>query len=182
MKESVEKILEEYKEIVLSKAGLYSMIGAERDDLIQEGMIGLVKAYNSYDESKGASFKTFAELCINRQMISAVKAAGRLKNLPLNDYVSLYNPLGDDDDSSVLIETLESKDENNPEQVVVYNELLQLLLDPEKKYFSKLEQEVLKHLLGGLSYKEIAATMNKTEKQIDNAIQRIKNKIRIFLA
>ncbi len=179
--ESIEKILEQYKEVVRTKAGLYFVLGAEKDDLIQEGMIGLVKAYNSYDASKGASFSTFAELCIDRQLINTVKASSRRKNAPLNLAVSLDRPAGENDDSPSLGETLVAGYDSNPEDQVLYEELMELLADPEKSILSPFEQTVFGLLLKGNKYKEIADTLGKSPKQIDNAIQRIRKKISIFM-
>ena len=178
---SIEEVLEEYKEAVRLKAGLYFMLGAEKDDLIQEGMIGLVKAYNDYDAEKGASFNTFADLCINRQMINAVKASGRQKYAPLNMAMSLDKPVGDDEDSPSLGETLVAGYDSDPEVQLLYSELMALLADPQSSYFSSLEKDVLKLLLENKKYKEIADIMGKTPKQIDNAIQRIRKKINSLL-
>lgn len=174
---SIEEILEEYKELVRSKAGLYFMLGAEKDDLIQEGMIGLVRAYNSYDPSKGASFSTFAELCINRQLINAVKMSGRQKYAPLNLAVSFESPIGDEEDSPTLGEALAAGYDSDPEDQVVFKELMEILSDPKSSVFSKLEKQVFDRLLTGKKYTEIAEELGKTPKQIDNAIQRIRKKI-----
>lgn len=181
MDKTIEEILEEYKDLVRAKAGLYFMLGAEKEDLIQEGMIGLVKAYNSYDPDRGASFKTFAELCITRQMISAVKAAGRQKNGPLNNALSLDGPAGEEENAAPLSEILAAGSDSDPESRVLFRELMDLLQNPDNGYFSPLEQQVLKLLLEGRKYKEIAEILGKTPKQADNAIQRIRNKIQALL-
>ncbi len=178
---TIEEVLEEYKETVRSKAGLYFMLGAEKDDLIQEGMIGLVKAYNTYDAAKGASFSTFADLCINRQLINAVKASGRQKYAPLNMAVSLDRPIGDEEDAPSLGQTLVAGYDSDPEEQVLFAELMELLADPGSSFFSELEKKVLELLLEGRKYKEIAEILGKTPKQIDNAIQRIRNKINSLL-
>ena len=177
----IEVVLEEYKEVVRAKAGLYFMLGAEKDDLIQEGMIGLVKAYNTYDASKGASFSTFAELCIKRQLINAVKASARKKNAPLNLSVSFDTPVGTEEDSPTIGEVLAAGYDSDPEDQVIFKELMELLVDPEKSFFSVLEQSVLELLLQGKNYIEIADILGKTPKQIDNAIQRIRKKIKSLL-
>jgi len=178
---TIEEVLEEYKEAVRSKAGLYFMLGAEKEDLIQEGMIGLVKAYNTYDPSKGASFKTFADLCINGQMINAVKASGREKNAPLNQAVSLDGPVGEEDDSPSLGETIAAGYDSSPEDQIIYSELMSLFTDPSKDLFSSFEKNVMNYLVRGKKYKEIAKLLGKTPKQIDNAIQRIRKKIATLL-
>jgi len=179
--ESIEKVLEEYKEVVRSKADLYFILGAEKEDLIQEGMIGLVKAYNTYDPQKGASFKTFAELCINRQLINAVKSSGRQKNIPLNMALSLDRPVNDGEDSPSLGETLVAGYDSSPGDQVLFAELMELLADPAQEYFSSFEQRVLEMLLEGSQYREIADSLKKSPKQIDNAIQRIRKKINTLL-
>ncbi len=181
MDRTIEEILEEYKDLVRAKAGLYFMLGAEKEDLIQEGMIGLVKAYNTYDPSRGASFRTFAELCITRQMISAVKAAGRQKNAPLNNAVSLDSPESDAEDAPALGEILAAGSDSDPESRVLFQELMELLKSPENGYFSPLEHRVLQLLISGHKYKEIAQILGKTPKQADNAIQRIRLKIKALL-
>ena len=178
---SIETVLEEYKEAVRAKAGLYFMLGAEKDDLIQEGMIGLVKAYNSYDASKGSSFRTFADLCISRQMLNAVKASGREKHAPLNMALSLDRPVGEEENSPSLGETLAAGYDSDPEGQLLFAELMELLADPEKSFFSPLEQKVFSLLLEGKKYREIAEILGKTPKQTDNAIQRIRSKIGSFL-
>lgn len=178
MDKSLEQIFEEYKDMVRAKAGLYFMMGAEKEDLIQEGMIGLVKAYNSYDPSRGASFGTYADICVNRQMISAVQSASRQKNQPLNSAVYLDSRVNDQEDSPTVGETLLAGADASPEDQVLYSELLELLANPPEAVFSPLEQSVLKLLVNGQKYKEIAENLGKSPKQIDNAIQRIRKKIR----
>jgi len=182
MKESLEQLLEENKNTIKSKAENYTMLGAEKDDLIQEGMIGFVRAYNTFDETKGASFKTYADVCVTRQMLMAIRAAGRQKNAPLNLSVSLDKPINDEDENApTLGETIMAKAESNPEYQVVYQELLEVLIDPNNDYFSALEHQVMLYLLSGCNYQEIAKKMDKTAKQIDNTMQRIKKKLKVFL-
>ncbi len=178
---SVEQVLEEYKETVKAKAGLYFMLGAEKDDLIQEGMIGLVNAYNTFDEDKGASFATFAELCINRHMINAVKGSGRKKHAPLNNAVSLDEPVSEEDDPLFLGDILAAGYDSDPERQLLFSEIMAIVSDPENPYFSPLEHDVLDLLLDGKKYREIADILGKTPKQIDNAIQRIRKKIEKLL-
>jgi len=177
---TIDQVLEEYKDLVRVKAGLYFMLGSEKEDLIQEGMIGLVRAYNSFDESKGASFKTYADLCVNRQMINAIKSAGKQKNAALNTAVSLETPVVEGDGLTIA-ETLVGGYEQSPEDQVVFEELMGIIKDSDSKYFTEMEHSVLNLLLEGLRYKEIAERLGKTPKQIDNCIQRIKNKVKALL-
>ena len=181
MDKTIEEVLEEYKNIVLAKAGKYKLLGGEKEDLIQEGMIGLVKAYNNFDPSRGADFKTFADRCITHQLISAVKAAARQKNGPLNDAISLDSPVSEDDSSLTWAEILLADSETSPEDQLLYLELTELLTCPPKAFFSSMEQEVLSLLIKGQNYKEIAEKLQKTPKQTDNAIQRIKQKIKTLI-
>ena len=175
-----EELLEEYKDLVKAKAGLYFMLGGDKEDIVQEGMIGLYKATQSYDESKGTSFKTFADLCINRQIITAIKSANRKKAQVLNNAVSLDKPVGDDEDSVSLGESLTAGTDTDPETIAVLNEMTELLLAPEAKVLSKSEREVLELLIQGEDYQSIAKIIGKTPKQIDNTIQRIRVKLKKF--
>ena len=177
---SIEQVLEEYKDMVRSKAASYFILGAEKEDLIQEGMIGLVKAFNAFDGSKGASFKTFADRCVTRAMLDAIKSASRKKHAPLNEAVSLSEPVGEDE-AVTLADTLLSDSESDPEAAAIYAELLRLLSENTDKYFSDSESEVVSLLLQGLENKQIAVALGKTSKQVDNAVQRIKNKLKEFL-
>jgi RNA polymerase sporulation-specific sigma factor len=171
----LEKLFEEYKPLVLSKAGLYYMLGADRDDLIQEGMIGLFNAVKTYDESKGASLRTYADVCISRQMLAALRAASRKKNSPLSDYVSLDARL---ESGKTLAETLTDPAAGRPESSVVFESLLSELLSPENRLLSKLEKEILGGLIGGKDYREIAGDLGKSPKSVDNGIQRIRTKLK----
>lgn len=164
LEKSLETILEEYKDIVRAKSDLYFIIGGDKDDIIQEGMIGLVKAYNSFDEEKGASFKTYASLCIERQIINAIQCAGRKKNLPLNAAVEIP----EDKSAGPL---------SNPEDAAIYRDFWDSVKSNKDKVFSASEHEVLLKLMQGKNYKEIAEEINKTPKQIDNTIQRVKAKL-----
>ena len=178
-KEETERLLEEYKDMVRAKARLYYMLGADEDDIIQEGMIGLFNAIQTYDESKGASFKTFADLCVNRRMISAVKMANRKKNQPLNDAASLDKPLDEEREQS-LGDILPAGPDANPENIVVLNEMKELVLNPKAKLLSKFEYSVLERMMDGKDYITIAAELEKSPKSIDNAMQRIRAKLRKF--
>lgn len=168
MKKTLEQILEEYKDLVRAKAGIYFILGADKDDVIQEGMIGLVKAYNSFDESAGASFKTYANRCIDNQIFNAIQSSGRNKNLPLNNSVEIPD-------------TKAAGPTSNPEDAAIYEDLLNDLKQNKAGIFSKMEHQVFLLLVEGLSYTEIADRLSKSPKSIDNAIQRIKSKIKAYL-
>ncbi len=178
---NAEALIEEYRDMVKAKAHLYFMLGGDIEDIIQEGMIGLYKAIQSFDESKGASFKTFADLCVSRQIISAIKASNRKKFAPLNTAVSFDKPISDEEGAPTLGETLAAGSDTDPETLALLSEMTELLLSPEAKILSKMEQEVLGYLIGGHDYKSIAKHMGKTPKQIDNSIQRIRAKLTLFL-
>lgn len=175
-----EELLEEYKDLVKAKASLYFMLGADKEDIVQEGMIGLYKAIQNFDGSKGASFKSFAELCITRQIVSAIVAANRKKYAPLNTAVSLDKPVGDDENSLSLGETLVSDANGDPANSVLAEEMIELILSPGAKILSEFERKVLLQLLDGNNYQEIAKALGKSPKQIDNTIQRIRTKLRKF--
>ena len=172
-----EILLTRYKELVLSKSSLYYIVGGDRDDIVQEGMIGVVKAIRSYDPSAGATFATFATLCVGRQIISAMRTATREKHTPLNDAISLDIPL-DEDETTTLADTISAGIESDPVEVSIKTELLNLVLNPKKGSFSTLEHATIKYLTQGKNYREIAEILGKTPKQIDNAIQRIRTKIK----
>ncbi len=175
-----EELLEEYKDLVKAKAGLYFMLGADKEDIVQEGMIGLYKAIQNYDESKGTSFKTFADLCINRQIITAIKSSNRKKYSALNTAVSLDKPIGGEEDAQTLGESLAAGADTDPETIALLNEMTELLLAPEAKILSNAEREVLELLLQGGDYQSIAKYLGKSPKQIDNTIQRIRAKLKKF--
>ena len=169
-------IMEKYKNLVRSKAQSMYILGADREDLIQEGMIGLFKAIRDYDESKEASFYHFAELCINRQIYSAIEASNRKKHAPLNSYISFYS---DSNEDGVAVEDLLGADFlSNPEEVVIAQESQEILLQKLRAKLSKFEQNVLDDYLSGMNYQQIAEKMGKSPKAIDNALQRIKGKMK----
>jgi RNA polymerase sporulation-specific sigma factor len=155
-------------------------LGADYDDLLQEGMIGLFKAVKDYDPGRDASFYTFAELCINRQLYKAVQASNREKHSFLNQYISLYSTssMTGEEDGFDLLETLEDGRHVNPETVVIDSENLQALEKQINEELSEFEQEVLDLYLTGMPYKEIAAVLKKTDKATENALQRAKGKIK----
>lgn len=172
----MDYILDKYKPLVRKKANAVFLIGGDTDDLIQEGMIGLFKAVRDYDETKEASFFSFAELCITRQLYKAVEASNRKKHAPLNTYVSFYSETGEEGHS--LAETLTTGGMGDPEQIVIDQENLKIFWERLKERLSKMECEVLDNYLSGLNYQQIAIKMGKSPKAIDNALQRIKAKIR----
>ena len=154
------------------------LIGGDTDDLIQEGMIGLFKAIRDYREERETSFFHFAELCITRQIYSAIEASNRKKHAPLNSYVSFYSEVSEE--GQPLAEYLESERSDNPEQRMIDQENFELFLKKVRQSLSKMECEVLDDYLSGLNYQQIAEKMKKSPKAIDNALQRIKTKIRVF--
>ena len=178
--EDAERLLyDRYKQLVRSRAHSYFLIGADHEDLVQEGMIGLYKAVCEYDESKAASFKSFAELCVTRQILSAIKQATRKKHGPLNNYVSLNrsdNPSGD----LTLLDTVRSLTVADPEEVVIGHENFDRLVLHLARVLSPMEQRVLNLYLCGYSYPQIAAKLEKPSKSIDNAMQRVKRKLEGF--
>lgn len=171
----MDYILTKYKPLVLGKANAMYLIGGDTDDLIQEGMIGLFKAIRDYRNDKETSFFHFAELCVNRQIYSAVEASNRKKHVPLNTYISFYSQNGEEGKS--LAETLPDV-MDNPEQMVIAQESLRLFWADVKRRLSTMECEVLDEYLSGLNYRQIAEKMGKSPKAIDNALSRIKSKIR----
>lgn len=172
-----EYLIRKYKDVVSSRAQLYFIIGADSEDVVQEGMIGLFKAIKSYDGGNDATFHTFAEVCINRQILTAIKTASRKKHSPLNTSVSLNNPLSDEDPDSTIAEGLSSDSNSDPEAVLVLKEVMEQILNDEGSIFSKFEMQVWNEYLQGKSYKKIAADIGKTPKAVDNAMQRTKKKI-----
>ena len=166
-------LMEKYKGMVLKKAHAMFIVGGEREDLIQEGMIGLFKAVQDYDVRQETSFYSFAKLCITRQMYSAIEASKRKKHSPLNTYVSFYEK---NDEKVSLIETMEAGGESNPEELLVSREYAMLLESKLEENLSALENRVLYLHLLGTDYKTIAKLLDKSPKTIDNALQRIKNK------
>ncbi len=172
------ELMSRYKAVVRNRASSYFMAGADQEDLIQEGMIGVFKAIRDYDEQKGASFRTFAELCIQRQIISAVKGASRMKHAPLNESVSLNRPVSDGDDGAgPLEELLADEIDTNPEKMLLLREDVNYISQNLDDILSTLELQVWKMYVNGCSYKEIAEKLDKTSKGVDSAIQRAKKKL-----
>lgn len=176
-------IMDKYKNLVRSRAKSMYILGADRDDLIQEGMIGLFKAVRDYDAGRDASFFTFAELCVSRQMYTAIQAAGRQKHMPLNSYISLYagSTQADADGRDgewELSESLLSQSERNPEELLIDRENVERLEKTIEKELSSFEKQVLDLYLTGMKYSEIARVLGRDEKSTDNALQRIKSKLK----
>ena len=178
-----EFLLDKYKSLVRAKSRAYFLIGADSEDIIQEGMIGLYKAVRDYNEEKNASFRSFAELCVNRQMITAIKAATRQKHQPLNSYVSLNKPVYEEESEQTYMDFLQSSSDSllNPEALLIGQENKNFLEDQMTKNLSSFETKVLVLYLQGRSYFEIAHVLDKPEKSIDNALQRVKKKLEKFL-
>ncbi len=172
----MDYILGKYKPLVLGKANAMYLIGGDTDDLIQEGMIGLFKAIRDYRADRESSFFHFAELCITRQLYSAVEASNRKKHAPLNSYVSLYSKM--DEEGKSLAETLPTDGMDDPEEMVIEQENIELFWENVRKRLSPLERKVLDAYLTGLNYRQIAEQLGKSPKTIDNALSRIKSKIR----
>ena len=178
-----EYLLDKYKSLVRARSRAYFLIGADSEDIIQEGMIGLYKAVRDYNEEKNASFRSFAELCVNRQMITAIKAATRQKHQPLNSYVSLNKPVYEEESEQTYMDFLQSDSSAllNPETLLIGQENKHFLEDQMVKNLSSFETRVLVLYLQGRSYFEIAHVLDKPEKSIDNALQRVKKKLERFL-
>lgn len=176
-KEITEYLMDKYKNLVRSKASTMYILGADREDLIQEGMIGLFKAVRDYDSGRDASFYTFAELCISRQMYTALQASGRKKHSPLNTYVSIYQG-HDDEEGSGLIDALENHKERNPEEIFIDKENVAAIETIIENDLSAFEKQVLELSMTGMGYVEIAKLLGKDGKSTDNALSRVKAKIR----
>ena len=176
-----EELIGRYKNLVKSKARTYFLIGADKEDIVQEGMIGLFKAIRDFKGDKQCSFKAFAEICITRQIITAIKTATRQKHIPLNSYISLNKPMYDEDSEQTLLDTIVENKIFDPEEIMISKENFSDIEEKMENNLSKLEWNVLSLYLEGKSYSEIAQMLNKTEKSIDNALQRIKKKMEKIL-
>ena len=175
--EALNKLLDKYKELVNMKVGKYFIIGAEKEDIYQEGMIGLYKAIKSFDSAKENSFKTFANLCIERQLITAIKTSNRQKHMPLNSYLSLNATAYDDDNDTSLIEIFNSKTVEDPLETLTKKEYFKSVEDKIEENLSDFEKQVLHRYARGESYVSIAEKLDSPVKSIDNAIQRIRKKL-----
>lgn len=177
----IDYIMEKYKNMVRKEANAMYLLGGENDDLIQEGMIGLFKALRDYDSGRDASFLTFADLCVSRQMYTAVQASKRQKHIPLNTYVSLYGSAGtnrDGEEEESLVNVLSDVAGTNPEDVVIDRENVIQLEQTIERELSGFEKQVLDLYLTGMSYQQIAKVLGRDDKSTDNALQRIKTKLR----
>ena len=174
---AVDYVLQKYRNFVRAKSRTYFLIGADREDIIQEGMIGLYKAVRDYKPESGASFRSFADLCITRQIITAIKTATRQKHMPLNSYISLNKPVYDEENENTLLESVFEKQHLDPEEIMINRERFDFIEEKLSLVLSKYETAVLKGYLAGKSYAAVASDLGKTEKSIDNALQRIKKKI-----
>lgn len=174
---ALDFLLGKYKYLVKAKARSYFLIGADREDIVQEGMIGLFKAIRDYREDKISSFRAFADICVTRQIITAIKTATRQKHLPLNSYVSLNRPIFEEETDKTLIDILAVSGEINPEEMMIDEEEMIFFQRKVGKILSPLEWEVLSSYLEGQSYQEIAEDLHKHVKAVDNALQRIKRKM-----
>ncbi len=180
--DALEYILKKYKNFVRSKARSYFLMGADREDIVQEGMIGLYKAVRDYNLDKKASFRAFAELCVTRQIITAVKTATRQKHMPLNSYVSLNKPVCDDESDRMLVDMIAATQVSNPEDIIIDKEDFVAIEWEISRKLSTLEKRVLTHYLRGKSYVDIAKMLGRSEKSVDNALQRAKVKIDRYVA
>ena len=176
-----EYLPDKYKNFVRSKARSYFLIGADHEDIVQEGMIGLYKAIRDYRADRLSSFRAFAELCVTRQIITAIKTATRQKHIPLNSYVSLNKPLFDEESDRTLMDVIVEGQVSNPEEIIINREDLIHINGKIKDVLSGLEQDVLSAYLDGKSYQEIAESLGRHVKSIDNALQRVKRKLEKYL-
>lgn len=178
---ALEYLLNKYKNFVRTKARSYFLIGADHEDIVQEGMIGLYKAIRDYRSEKLSSFRAFAELCVTRQIITAIKTATRQKHIPLNSYISLNKPIYEEDSDRTLMDVITEEGMSNPEEMIIDREDLTLIEGRIGQMLSDLEKDVLVRYMEGKSYVEIADEMNRHVKSIDNALQRIKRKLLKYL-
>lgn len=176
-----EFLIKKYKELAKNKAKIYYIAGGDKEDVIQEGMIGIFKAIRDFDDTKETSFSTFAELCVNHQIINAIKSANRQKHKILNESVSLSAVGGEEGDPVPLWEKLASEPASNPETLMLMKEITEFLKAEGSRLFSPFEKKVWSEMLQGKNYKEIAVKYHRSAKAVDNAMQRIRKKIRNFM-
>lgn len=172
-----EYLISKYENFVKAKAKSYFLIGADKEDIYQEGMIGLYKAIRDFKADKLTSFKAFAEICVTRQIITAIKTATRQKHIPLNTYISLNKPIYEEDSDRTLIDVLSELKITDPEELIIGKEQIKHIEGEMAKVLSDLEMEVLQSYLDGKSYREIACDLDRQAKSIDNALQRVKRKL-----
>lgn len=178
---ALEFLINKYKNFVRAKARTYFLIGADREDIIQEGMIGLYKAIRDFRSEKLSSFRAFAELCVTRQIITAIKTATRQKHIPLNSYVSLNKPIYDEDSDRTLLDVISGTKITDPEELIISREEFDDIEGKIGEILSDLEWRVLMAYLDGKSYQEIAYELRRHVKSIDNALQRVKRKLEKYL-
>ncbi|MBP0727040.1 RNA polymerase sporulation sigma factor SigH [Bacillus sp. RG28] len=179
--EALDYIIHKYRNFVKAKSRSYFLIGADREDIVQEGMIGLYKAIRDYKEDKLSSFKAFAELCITRQIITAIKTATRQKHIPLNSYVSLDKPIYDEESDRTLLDVLSESKVMDPEELIINQEENVDIESKMSELLSDLEKKVLSLYLEGRSYQEISEELKRHVKSIDNALQRVKRKLERYM-
>ncbi|MBE3563222.1 MAG: RNA polymerase sporulation sigma factor SigH [Hydrogenibacillus schlegelii] len=182
-RKATDRLIERYRGFVRAKARPYFLVGADRDDIVQEGMIGLYKAIRDYRPDRATTFRSFADLCITRQMLSAVKMATRQKHIPLNSSISLDRPVRDEEAERTLLDVLGDGGHLDPARLLIRREDVAALEEKMSEILSDLEKRVLMLYLDGRSYEEIAADLGRHIKSIDNALQRVKRKLeRLFRA
>lgn len=178
---ALEYIISKYKSFVRTKARAYFLVGADNDDIVQEGMIGLYKAIRDYDKGKLTSFRSFAEICITRQIITAIKSATRQKHIPLNFYVSLNKPVYEEESERTLEDMISGNKATDPMELFIGREDMDIMESKIGEILSELEMEVLMSYIDGKTYQEIAEDLNRDVKSIDNALQRVKRKLERYL-
>ncbi len=178
---ALDFLIHKYRNFVRAKARTYFLIGADKEDIVQEGMIGLFKAIRDYKEDKLTSFKAFAELCITRQIITAIKTATRQKHIPLNSYVSLDKPIYDEESDRTLMDVITGVKVMDPEELIINQEEFDYIELKMSELLSDLERKVLSLYLDGQSYQEISEELDRHVKSIDNALQRVKRKLERYL-
>ena len=179
--QALDYLIKKYRKFVRAKARTYFLIGADREDIVQEGMIGLYKAIRDYNGDKLSSFKAFAELCVTRQIITAIKTATRQKHIPLNSYVSLAKPIYDEESDRTLLDVIAGSKTIDPQELIVNREKFGDMEYKMAELLSDLEREVLSLYLDGRSYQEISVELKRHVKSIDNALQRVKRKLERYL-
>ena len=179
--EALDFVIHKYRNFVRAKARSYFLIGADKEDIVQEGMIGLYKAVRDYKGDKLSTFRAFAELCITRQIITAIKTATRQKHIPLNSYVSLDKPIYDEESDRTLMDVLTGTKVSDPQELIINREQFSNIEGKVNELLSDLERQVLALYLDGRSYQEISEELNRHVKSIDNALQRVKRKLERYL-
>lgn len=178
---ATEYLISKYKNVVKGKARSYYLIGADNEDIVQEGLIGLYKAIRDYDKNKLTSFRVFADICITRQIITAIKTATRQKHIPLNSYISLNKPIYEDESDRTLLDVMPGARHTNPEDLMIGREKLDAIEKRIEELLSDLELKVLMYYIDGMSYQEMSEDLGRSIKSIDNALQRVKRKLDRYL-